>query len=431
MKKSALLMLPVLLAACEKKPSAEIIIRPCCDAEEKLGDIKLKVWQDKFTAIVHNQEIPLELQKNEDGSLSKYGDVYHLEYIGMISDTDEKISIRMTYDSDKEYLGVDSVSVSSLDAGYSTDIIHNIELKQFPAQSATEKCIKEIHEKIGTKNSSLCAKQNVKRYRSRFAKHFGSYSVCEHIIAESDAVKISEQNNFLDLYKDDDKIESQESDACDVLARINTYRVEHDLDKEIVLYEDEIYCEKPYKVVPLNIMSFRGLFNGIVLNMCTDGRHSFSYDYDTNQRWDLLEQGTDDNGNIRYSGKVYDHKQYDILYNPNTDEYYVKEPGVPDYRLVEQGRLTEIQKCAREINFNVRQNSSGGLSVLLERNSRNEDGKFFFEDTWIDLPQEQALAISSSFNYDDLKLYSRGDEAHEIDACIVKERLREFIRAQL
>ena len=94
-------------------------------------------------------------------------------------------------------------------------------------------------------------------------------------------------------------------------------------------------------------------------------------------------------------------------------------------------QITEIQKCAREINFNVRQNSSGGLSVLLERNSRNEDGKFFFEDTLIDWPQEQALAISSSFNYDDLKLYSRGDEAHEIDAGIVKERLREFIRDQL
>ena len=68
--------------------------------------------------------------------------------------------------------------------------------------------------------------------------------------------------------------------------------------------------------------------------------------------------------------------------------------------------------------------------VDIKQEVKRDDDGIKFNQEFVPLTQEQALAISKNWDYKNMKLYHTGEQPHESDACEVYDVLGNFVFEQ-
>ncbi len=433
MRKISLFLLAALLLGCDRTPVQEFIVKPCCEMGDKIGTVKLRFVKDKVFLVVQNQEILLTTENVPD----YYDGVSNLDYSGVLPETQEKIYVHLSYDAKDRLLTHVSIA-DKPNNGYATNILVPVELPQFSAPDAVQICIDEIQDKVFLLDGVLYLSQDVTYYENRL---LGADRTTERqfkLLPYDDAIKISKNWDWKNLGYENIKlysnmgdnivVEDWERDACDVLGRLNTYIVAHGYDKADVKYNDEMICANPDVV---NLVCFmQSGYRYLTLNMCDNGRYSVR-PYNDFHGYEL-HTGVNDFGATTYVAKAGDREMFTILYQPDKPDgykYMYQEynfTGNAYTECYETEPLLEHNLCALNIRSMTRLDSAGAVDVIM---SKTYDGKQQLVKS-ITLTQEQALAVTKNWDYNNMKLYQYGNEPHEKDACDVLYRLH-LLKRQL
>lgn len=430
MKKVSLMLLPLLLWGCDKTQPQEILVRfyhdPRIDGElaDKIEIVKLRIDGDKIFLVVKNQDILLTEEKPAVTDKARY----NINLSGVLPETNEKIYVNIKYDS--KYKAITNVMFNTTHHMFSmgTELLVPMELGMYPMPDSTTICIDEISEKVSWQDGRAYVEQLEEFYTSRTLTGFMSSRSLNHQISAADAMAISENwdYNNLKMYEnggDKDVVEEWEQDACDVLERLNAYITEHGYDKPVVKYLNEMGCVNP-DVVNLLCMLPGNDYEYFTMNICDNGAHTLSNRYIGDIPYELHERITD-SGMVEYYTSYTGISMGKILYQPNTGEYRYQRNDNVIVACEKTEPLLSHQLCAMDIRAKTGLTSDGKIDIIMERSyAKDGDGIKPMVQS-ITLTQEQALAVTKNWDYNNLKLYQFGNEPHERDACDVWHRLFE------
>lgn len=419
MKKFLIAFLSILLGACDR-PEVEVWLRPCCEMEDKFGMVKLSVWDDG-RAVLNVHDADIILTQEEDDYYDKSSVRKRIEWRGKLPNEENDVFVKVIYDVDKQGFGYISIS-DSKDRSYGADMHVPVKLSKYKMPTDVELCIKEIEAKTYEIDGEIFFRR-VREIRDYVGVIVSRRYYMEKIPAD-DAVAISENWDYknLKLYSnyDDKGVEAHEKDACETLERLNAYIEKRGWDKPIIVDEDEIGCKKPQQVVYLGCdLSGSARFEYVTLYICEDGRHAL----DGVDLFKVPMSSENKLGGTLYSGTTDGNDYYGVMFKPSTDKWFARlTPHFDEYGECTVGRLAPHEVCARQIAKYIQVGSDG--IIELEINITEKDGTL--EREFVPLTQEQALIISKNWDYNNLKLYSTGQESHEFDACDALDRLTEM-----
>lgn len=424
MKNFLFAVLPVLLVACDK-PDVEVLLKPCCEMGDKFGVVKLSVWDDGRAVLNVNETDVVLTQEEEDNEFSNA--LYnYIEWRGKLPNEENDFFVNAHYDVVKQAFEYFSVS-DDKDSGYYTDVVIPARLSKYKKPTDTELCIGKIEEKTEAFDGKIFVSRQQKffEYRGENASSW-ERTYFEKIPAE-DAIAISENWDYknLQIYSnaDDKGVEAHEKDACKTLERLNDYIEKRGWDKPIIVYEDEIRCKKPQQVVYLGCDLFaHAQFEYLTLYVCEDGRHVLDVGSDYVQTISMSSENKFDG--ILYSGTYSGRDFYEVLFNPSADKWFARlSTNSGAYGECVVGRLASHEVCARQIANIARVGADGIIELDIRGMQKTTKNGRTIEHEFVPLTQEQALRVSENWDYNNLKLYSTGQESHELDACEVLRRL--------
>ncbi len=426
MKRIYLALLPLCLAACDK-PDLEIMLQPCCQLGEKLGIMKLKVWDDSRAILnVHGTDIVLT-EKDENSGVSTE---YWIEWTGKLPDSDEEISVSADYDVVRQAFTYFSTSMGA--GSYGTDVVVPMHLTNYAAPSETELCIQKIDRTVYVLGNTVFVVRSEERFDYRGQKNSVEGDTRYEKIPAEDAIAISVNWDYNNLKsysnRDNNGVEEHEQDACEVLERLNAYIEKQGWDKPRVVYKNEIGCAVPSRVVHLGCDTFENaMFGYLTLNICDNGQHALNVD----GRWPrtVPMSVSDKLGGVLYSGTSNGRDQFEVLYNPTEDMWFARNADSSGaYVGCVEKKLEPHQVCAHKIASVTRVEDDGRVALDIKRAQKPSENGQLIEREFIPLTQEQALAVSQNWDYKNLKLYSTGDAPYEADACDAFERLESIKR---
>jgi hypothetical protein len=236
MKKLALVLPIVLLAACDR-PTSDVRL-DCHTAYKNAPTIvHVKTYKDRAELDINGIKATLDKVTSDNDNFLEFADE---NFAGTMPDTQESVELWIRVEIEQD--AISNYSLSFGQGGYGCNVLVPVK-HDYPKPTAVEKCIDYIENTVyldEKSESKLAIAQPVNKHfadgRVRFYEEYKA-------IPATDAIKISPNwdpaNPKYYSNGSDRVLEEHEKDACETVERLKQYMAENNLSEKLThIYEE-------------------------------------------------------------------------------------------------------------------------------------------------------------------------------------------------